>query len=89
MFCFMHGATTEAVAATAAEDPYATVAGIDLADAEAMIADWLRKRDATARLDDHHGPGDDPDEWTRTCGPWWISGWACCPSAVTRPSSGA
>lgn len=52
----------DALAVVAADDPYATVAGIDLAGAGAMIAEGLRERDATVRLDDQHAPGDAPDE---------------------------
>jgi len=38
----MHSPTTETLAAIAADDSYGTVAGIDLADARAMIAEGLR-----------------------------------------------
>lgn len=59
---FMHGPTTEALVAMAADDPYGAVAGIDLADARAMIAEGLRERDATVRLDHDEDPDeDDPD----------------------------
>lgn len=45
----------------AAEDPYATVEEIDLADAGPMIAEGLREWDAAVRLDDDHAP-DELDE---------------------------
>ena len=70
-------------------DECGTVAGIEFAGAAAMIAEGLRERDATVRLDDDHAPGDDPDELDEDLRALVISGWACCPSGVRRPSRAA
>ncbi|MCY4631458.1 MAG: hypothetical protein OXE75_11350 [bacterium] len=59
---FGHGAPIEMVADKAAKDPDVHVADIDLADARAMIAEGLRERDATVRLDDEVEGDDDPHE---------------------------
>ncbi len=59
---FAHGLSIEMVAAKAAKDPGVHVADIDLADARAMIAEGLKERDATVRLDDEVEGDDDPDE---------------------------
>ena len=59
---FGHGPPIEMVAANAAKDPEVHVADIDLADARAMIAEGLRERDATVRLDDEVEGDDDPHE---------------------------
>ena len=59
---FAHGPSIESVAAKAAKDPEVRVSDIDLADARAMIAEGLRERDATVRLDDEVERDDDPHE---------------------------
>lgn len=59
---FGHGPPIESVAANAAKDPEVHVADIDLTDARAMIAEGLRERDATVRLDDEVEGDDDPHQ---------------------------
>ena len=58
---FMHGPTTEMLAAAVAEDPYAAVVEIGLADARAMIAEGLRERDGTVGPGDYGDDDPDPD----------------------------
>ena len=83
------GSPIESVAANAAKDPDIHVADIDLADARAVIAEGLRNGTPPCDSTTSTPPTTTPASRTRTCGPWWISGWACCPSAVTRPSRAA
>ena len=59
---FMHGPTTEILAAAVADDPYAAVVEIGLADARAMIAEGLRERDGTVGPGDYGDDAPDPDD---------------------------